>query len=87
VQRVSPGKKNPAQAVSEHKFVQAENSPPPTITFLMVCPLVPQERSLQTLPPHISTLPISPLSISPNILEPLGLVTANQIIKSIILGS
>ena len=34
------GKKIPAQAVSEKKFVQAENSPPPPppITFLMVRP-------------------------------------------------
>ena len=41
VQRGSPEKKIPAQAVSEKKkFVQAENSPPPTpITFLMVRPL------------------------------------------------
>ena len=29
VQRGSPEKKIPAQAVSEKKFVQAENSPPP----------------------------------------------------------
>ena len=41
VQRVSPEKKIPAQAVSKKKkFVQAENSPPPPpITFLMVRPL------------------------------------------------
>ena len=41
VQRGSPEKKIPAQAVSEKKFVQAENSPPPPppITFLMVRPL------------------------------------------------
>ena len=41
VQRGSPEKKIPAQAVSEKKkFVQAENpSPPPSpITFLMVRP-------------------------------------------------
>ena len=40
VQRGSPEKKIPAQAVSEKKkFVQAENSPPPPpITFLMVRP-------------------------------------------------
>ena len=42
VQRGSPEKKIPAQAVSEKKFVQAENSPPPPppITFLMVRPLL-----------------------------------------------
>ena len=39
VQRGSPEKNIPAQAVSEKKkFVQAENSPPPPITFLMVRP-------------------------------------------------
>ena len=41
VQRGSPKKKIPAQAVSEKKNVQPENSPPPPppITFLMVRPL------------------------------------------------
>ena len=42
VQRGSPEKKIPAQALSEKKkFVHAENSPPPPpppITFLMVRP-------------------------------------------------
>ena len=38
VQKGSPEKKIPAQTVSEKKIVQAENSPPPPITFLMVRP-------------------------------------------------
>ena len=45
MQRGSPEKKIPAQAVSEKKkkkFVRAENfpPPPPPITFLMVRPLI-----------------------------------------------
>ena len=38
VQGVSPGKKNPAQAVREKKIRTSWKSPTPPITFLMVRP-------------------------------------------------
>ena len=60
----SPEKTIPAQAVSEKKkFVQAENPPPPPITFLMVRPLVRWDTPTYVAPDRVWLLRGSILSI------------------------